>query len=255
MKNVNSTPKRNFISRFLGTIAVGGTIVASSMIGSAAHAACDLRQSADLSGQYIPAELLGKSNGSTSLVTITKKGCTLEMKATNVDTMYDYSGGKMTSKLVRSSGGVWKFDLSGKNKAVVPGEYIRANDINPETRKMTKSLEIFSTLNSDDSITFRAYFDVERVGAVVRMSIEARLHFFAGNVYVDTSGTGKGSTLFSGAVSMGETKISVVPSRGLSDNAAARNLVIAHGANWLLEAFREDLDGLLGKHRFSFYRK
>jgi hypothetical protein len=241
---------KNKMTKLFGTIAIGGGLLAASLISSAAHAACDMKT--DPSGRYIPSEMLGKSRGSMVLTTLTKKGCTLEMKSVNVDTIHEYNGGKFVTKNVRSSGGVWKFDLTGSKKAVIPHEYVKANAIDETTVKMTKSLEVFTTLNADDSITLKVLFDVERAGAVVRMAVETKLHFTAGNY-----SAGESKDLFSGVMNTmkGDTKISVIPSKGLADSAAARNLVIAHGANWLFEAFQEEIESILGMYRLSYYRK
>ncbi len=243
------------MTRLLGTIAIGGGVLAATISGSAAYAACELPDGKTLSGNYVPAQALNDSKSQNAAVFITMKqnGCELSVKNSIVESYLNYTAaGKVLTKTTTTNGGIWKFDLSGVKKAVIPKQYIEANSHTPKSAAMTKSLEVYTKLKDDGKIQFTILFDFEHAGAIVKMSAEADL-----NTSMNQTSNPRTNQVFSGQLYMGYPgfKFQVVPSAELAERTGARNLIIANGANWILEALQHEINDALQSSNLWFMRK
>lgn len=256
MENV----KKNSVTKLLGTIAIGGTLVAGLLASTSAHAAsCELADGKTLSGNYIQNSMLDKSKSSGGLTMVMKQnGCELRVTGSAIHTYMEYifdaknpSNSKTKPVTRKYPGGTWILDLSGQKKAVIPREYIQANAINEQTIKMTKSLEIYTTLEADGKLQVKALFDFDYDGTVVKVQVTTSLNFYAGNVsYAENV------QKFSGHItSYDPVKVRVIPQPGLAENRDARARVIAYGANWFLEAFENQMSSMLRIYELSFMRQ
>lgn len=246
---------RTTVTKLLGTIAIGGTLAAGILASNVAQAAsCELANGKSISGTYMQTSFFNgaKSDGGAVAV-FEQNGCELRITTSSIHHYFEYDlkSGKMKSKTHKHSGGTWILDLSGEKKAIVPKEYIKANSINPTATAMTKSTEFYSKLQPDGTLELKVLFNLEHDGAVVKVQGTMPVNFYVGDLYyADTK------TRFSGQISAyNPIKFRVIPSKELAEKTGARNLVIAHGVNWFLEAFENQLSYLLRSYELSFLRK
>jgi hypothetical protein len=253
--NMKKAKTPTTLTRLFGTIAIGGGVLAASLMSSAAQAACEQTSGKTISGIYIPAHTLdeSKSDRSSVFITLKQTGCELQIKNSVVEQYLNYTpAGKFLSKTKVTNGGVWKFDLSGAKKAVIPQQYITANSNDPRSIAMTKSLEVYTKLKDDGKVHFTVLFDFEHAGAIVKMSAEADVEFSEGQ-----TSYGFSPQKFSGSMNLVYPgfKFQIVPSAQLAEKTGARNLIIANGANWLLEALQPQINDALQATNFFFMRK
>jgi hypothetical protein len=228
-----------------------------SMFSSNAHASsCLLPDGKTMSGTYVPTSLLNDSSSRTStLVILEQNDCELKIKSSIIETYINYTtDGKLKPVTRKSSGGTWTLDLTGRKPAVIPKEYIRANNNEPESVAMTKSLEVYSTLQPDGKLALKILFDFAHAGTIVRMSAETSMEFMFGDGWSYATRPEK----YSGMLRMSSypgVKFRVVPSNELAERTGARNLVITSGVNWLLEALEPQINSMLHSNDLSFMRR
>ncbi|CAN5598706.1 hypothetical protein BH10BDE1_BH10BDE1_20320 [soil metagenome] len=242
------------ISKVLTTLAIAA--LGSIAVVNANAASCMLPDGKSMSGTYVPTSMLSDvPSRSSTLVILEQKDCELKIKSSIIESYINYtSDGKLKPVTRRTSGGVWKLDLTGQKPAVIPKEYIRANSNEPESIAMTKSLAVYSTLQPDGKLALKILFDFAHAGTVVRMSAETSLEF----MFSENWSYGSRPEKYTGMLRMSSypgIKFRVVPSNELAERSGARNLVISSGVNWLLEALEPQINSMIHSNDLSFMRR
>lgn len=224
---------------------------------------CGMGATRDMTGQFMARSLIA-GEGAQSIVTLAVKhtGCTLVIspKALFTSHWYNEQKQKIDTYTSTTSGGAWKLDLSGKTPAVLPKDYYVANSHDTQSARMSKSLKVYSRVIDDpatnpyhSTIELTAYFDVEYDGSIVKLKATMPLYLHTGTIQVYSALAPPKS--FAKSLEHGTPVFEVLTTQSSDGNQNARNLVISHGANWLLSAFKDNFANMIFPFRLSFYAK